>query len=761
MKQYGFIYTNLMKMKSFICSKNINTECNILVQIFTGVVEVEFIRRIINEIASLLPQAEIIGTTTAGEIFEGKICTKATIISFSIFEKTKIKTKILNNHNNENELGNCIVKDLVEESTKVIILFSEGLLMSGHGIIKGIQEANSNIIVCGGKASDNGYFEKTFVFTKEKIIQNGVAAASLTGKDLNVTTEYSFCWCPIGKLMTITKAIDNRIFTINNIKTMDIYKKYLGDKVAEELPMSATEFPLIIKKDNINMARVPFKCHDDGSMTFLGNVETGDKIQFGYGNVNMIIDNSLNIVNSLQNKPIEGIFTYSCSIRRSFMQNNIELETIPLNKIAPAYGFFTYGEFFTSNNSNQLLNATMTIIGLSEGKQVSRNSTEAIINKKCSLKSFFDDKDIGVIRAFTNLTNEVTKELQEANELLKCQRHKIEQMKNITSSMMEISNQILSSEEIGNSVQMILDKSLEIIPNAQVGSILFIRDGKLIYEASKGYSFDELKMSYDIEDIPVYQSYWLGQLRGPIIVNELDKFLFSKKNIYEHWKSMFNKIPVELLCSSIIIDDKIIGFISLFNIDENNKFSEDNKLIVKHLCNEIAIALKNAQLIKNTIYMSRYDSLTGLCNRRYFGELFVKTLNEAIFLNKAFVVCIIDLNNLKAVNDNYGHDIGDEFLVKFVEIFKAEIGNDDIFGRSGGDEFEVIFVNKDKLQVLDIIERINIALKNYSFDFSKHIKITFAYGLAEFSKDSTNIAELLKIADKRMYEKKKIMKKNT
>lgn len=73
----------------------------------------------------------------------------------------------------------------------------------------------------------------------------------------------------------------------------------------------------------------------------------------------------------------------------------------------------------------------------------------------------------------------------------------------------------------------------------------------------------------------------------------------------------------------------------------------------------------------------------------------------------------------------------------------------------------MIFVNKDKLQVLDIIERINVTLKNYSFDFSKYLKITFAYGLAEFSKDSTNIAELLKIADKRMYEKKKIMKKNT
>jgi diguanylate cyclase (GGDEF)-like protein len=759
MKQYGFIYTNFNEMKSFIHSISIHTEHNILVQVFTGVIEIEFITKIINEITSLLPQAEIIGTTTAGEIFEGNIFTDTTIISFSIFEKTKIKTKLLNNNNNENELGMSIVRDLVEENTKVIILFSEGLLMSGQGIIKGIQAANSNIVICGGKASDNGYFKKTFIFTKEKIMQNGTAAVSLTGKDLNVTTEYSFCWCSIGKLMTVTKAIDNRIYTINNMKTVDIYKKYLGNEVAEELPMSATEFPLIIKKDSMSIARVAFRCHNDGSMSFLGNIETGDKVQFGYGNINMIINNSLNIVNSLENKPIQGIFIYSCSVRRSFMQNNIKLETLPLNNIAPAYGFFTYGEFFTANHSNQLLNATMTILGLSEGQQILKNNKKSVISEKYSSKNFFQGKDLGVIRVFTHLTNEVTKELQEANELLECQRRKIEQMKNITNSIMEINNEILSSGEIGNLLQMILNKSIDLIPNAQIGSILFLENGKLIYKASKGYLFNELtEITYDIEDIYQCKLYSSGDLYEPTIITELHKFLFNKKDMYNTWKNMFDKIPVELLCYSIVIDEKMIGFINLFNTNNKSKFSEEDKLLVKHLCNEIAMALKNAQLIQNTLYMSRHDGLTGLYNRRYFREILNKTLNKVVLLNETFVTCIIDLNNLKVVNDNYGHDIGDKFLIKFVEIFKDGIDDNDVFGRSGGDEFEVIFINKNEFQALDIIERINFVFKSYSFDFDENIKITFAYGLAEFPKDSTNITELLKIADKRMYEKKKKMK---
>ena len=326
MKQYGFVYSNFYEMQSFIYSMNINKNDNILIQVFTGVVEIEFINNIIDEISSLLPQAEIIGATTAGEIYKGNAFSHTTIISFTIFEKVQIKTKLLNN-NNEYKLGINIVKELVEEDTKVVILFSDGLLTNGWDIIKGIQSVNSNVIVCGGQAGDNGYFKETFVFTKEGITKNGIAAASLTGKHLNVTTERSFGWSPIGKLMTITEASDNKIFTIDNVKAVDIYKKYLGDEVAKELPMSATEFPLIVTKNGIHIARVAFGCYDDGSLSFLGNVEVGDKVQFGYGNVSMIKEKSLEIANRLKDKNVEAIFVYSCSVRRAFMQDKINLET--------------------------------------------------------------------------------------------------------------------------------------------------------------------------------------------------------------------------------------------------------------------------------------------------------------------------------------------------------------------------------------------------------------------------------------------------
>jgi Uncharacterized conserved protein len=546
---------------------DINVKDNILIQIFAGTVEIGFINKIIDEIMSILPQAEIIGTTTAGEIYKENVLTNTATISFTIFETVKIKTKLLSD-DDEYKLGIKVVEELVEEDTKVIILFSDGLITYGRDILKGIESANRNVIVCGGKAADNGYLEETFVFTKEGIIKNGIAAASLTGKQLNVITERSFGWSTIGKPMTVTEAYNNRIFTIDNVKAVDIYRKYLGNEVAKGLPMSATEFPLIITKKGIHIARVAFGCHDDGSLTFSGNVEIGDKVQFGYGNVNMLTEQSLEIVKRLKNKNIEAIFVYSCSVRRAFMQDKIGLEIYPLNSIAPTFGFFTYGEFFTFNNSNELLSVTMTMLAISEGEETFEKEEPVLIKNENPSRNFFDGKDLGVIKVFTNLVDQVTKELQQANEMLEEQKSKIEQINNFTKSIMEINNQMLSSGEIDTLLQMILDKALDIIPNSSFGSVLLVENGKLQYKAIKGYLSDKIKeIEYEIEDI----SHNDDSLFNPRIVDDVRQYLSYKVYGDEFWNKITNKTPKQLLTCEIGIDGKFMGIINIYMMNSGIK----------------------------------------------------------------------------------------------------------------------------------------------------------------------------------------------
>lgn len=760
MKQYGFIYNDFEKMQTFIYSKNINNNDNILIQVFTGVTQIKFIESIIGEILSILPQAEIIGTTTVGEILRKRALTNSTVISFTVFEETKIKSKLLNSSNNEYELGINIAKELVEEDTKVLILFSDGMLTNSVDILKGIQSVNSNIKVCGGKAGDNGALKETFVFTKAGISKNGVAAVSLTGKRLKVTTDCSFGWSIIGKPMTITKASHNRIYTIDNIKAVDIYKKYLGDELAKELPMVAAEFPLIVIKDDVEIAKVPCACNDDGSLTFLSNVEVNDKVKFGYENLNMLMDKSLEIHNKLAKRNVETLFVYSCFVRENFMQEKTNLEIGILNNIAPTVGFFTYGEFFSFNNSNKVLNMSMTVLGLSEDGHNHQNNKLPLTKSEIKVEKFFKGKDFRAIKAFTNLVEEATKELQQTNRVLEEQKSKIEQMNSITKSILQMNSEMIASGEFDKFIQMLLDKIIDIIAKGKIGSILLVENNRLCYKATRGYVSNKIKnITYDMEEIYRYDGITSDELFNPIIIKEANKPILFNVGKCDYWEEFLDEHPREILACCIGINGEVAGIINIFNTNKDDDFNEEDKSIIKGVCYDIAIALKNFRLLKNVLYMSRYDSLTGVYNRSYFRELLNETANKSGALRKPFIICGIDLNDFKIINDTYGHDKGDEILRKFAEIFKMEMDEGDIFGRIGGDEFEVIFANKNREQVVQIINRICMRLKAYNIKFDGHTSnISFAYGLSEFLSDSDDVNELLKIADNRMYGKKRMMK---
>lgn len=765
MKQYGFVYNNFKKMESFIYSKNINKEENILIQVFTGVVELEIIENVLKEILSILPRAEIIGATTAGEILKKRMYVNRIAISITIFEKTKIKSKLLNNNNEEYELGRNICNELVEEDTKVLILFSEGLLINSLEIIKGIHEENSNVIVCGGKAADNGCFKETFVFTKDGISKNGVAVVSLTGTLLSVTTDYSGGWSTIGKIMTITKASRNRIYTIDNVKTVDIYRKYLGDQIAKELPMSASEFPLIEIKDNIQIAKVPSVCNDDGSLSFLSNVEVNDKVKFGYRNVNMLLDSSVEMSNKLTGKNVEVLFVYSCFVRKSFMQKKIEFDINPLNDIAPTFGFFTYGEFFTTHNSIKLLNTSMVVLGLSEVRQKlckdKDNNNFLLTKNENYAKECLEEMEFRVIKAFTKLVDESSKEIQEANEILQEQKRKIEKLNIITKSILEINNKMISSGEFDKYMKMILDKIMEVITKGKMACILLEENNKLCYKSTKGYDLNKIEnMVYNVESIYQYDRGKDTELFHPMILKNIERNIFWEPENYDRWKEALYEEPKEILTCCIGIDGKVAGIIDIMNTNEEENFDEEDKNALRYVCYDIAIALKNYRLIEKVLYMSRYDSLTQVYNRRYLKELLDNIMNTSKISRSSFIICWIDLNDFKTINDTYGHDKGDEVLIKFAKTFKEGMGRENILGRIGGDEFIAIFVNENKKHVMDIVESISEELKIFTFEYngSKNT-INFAYGLSEFLSDSDDIEELLKIADERMYEKKNIMKK--
>lgn len=155
---------------------------------------------------------------------------------------------------------------------------------------------------------------------------------------------------------------------------------------------------------------------------------------------------------------------------------------------------------------------------------------------------------------------------------------------------------------------------------------------------------------------------------------------------------------------------------------------------------------------------SRRDPLTGLFNRAYLDEFLRKSFDAANEANTAISVAFADLDRFKAVNDTYGHAVGDQILVTTANILKANVRGADIVARYGGEEFILVFPGTDYLLVKMICERIVTAFQETQHDVgtSHDLSVTISVGMATHGDGRTfeNALALIKAADKALYTAK-------
>ena len=418
MKNFTASFITINELEKLLYSNVVQDSPKTLIQLFYADADITAIKQIQLFFKSRYPNSILLGTTTDGVIEGSKVYidTKS-VVTFTSFKETELKSALLKNseyNNNSFSVGEAIAKKLCSDETKVLISFADGINSNGEEYVNGINAVNSKLTLAGGLAADNGKMVKTYLFDKDEIISSGAIGVSLNNKNLSVATTYTFDWMPIGKKMRITKSIKNRVYEIDGISAVDIYAKYMGKELALQLPLIGIEFPLIFEKDGVSVGRAVLFKYDDGSLTFAGNIEEGELVRFGVGNIRMILDNSDYNIRGLQEKlryQAEAIFVYSCMARRRFMDEYIEDELGVLSSLGDVSGFFTYGEFFHSQNSNQLLNETMTLLALSESSELS----DAILPDRVKNKQNFGLNSEHVI---ANLANKVSSELAELNENL-------------------------------------------------------------------------------------------------------------------------------------------------------------------------------------------------------------------------------------------------------------------------------------------------------------------------------------------------------
>ncbi len=213
-----------------------------------------------------------------------------------------------------------------------------------------------------------------------------------------------------------------------------------------------------------------------------------------------------------------------------------------------------------------------------------------------------------------------------------------------------------------------------------------------------------------------------------------------------HWQGeVWNRkkggdVYAELLTISVLKNQEgeLIYYVGLFSdITENKKQQETLEL------------------------MAHYDVLTQLPNRALFADRFVHAAAHSRRTDTILAICFLDIDNFKPVNDNYGHEAGDQLLIELAERLKVNIRDEDTVSRQGGDEFVLLLGGLESFtQCEQMLSRLLESLSQpYIINGAPH-NISVSIGLTLYPLDNADLDTLVRHADQAMY-KAKIDGKNT
>ncbi len=337
--------------------------------------------KIFDYLRKLYPNADIVTSSTAGEIIHDGVFDNtivATAIELENSSLKSIKTNI-SQHENSYAAGVFMKDSLDADNLSGIFIISDGLMVEGSELVRGFSYNNTKKIpITGGLAGDAARFQKTYTGLNELPGQGNIIAVGFYGENIHIGHGSLGGWDEFGYERQITKSNKNVLFDVDSEKALDLYKRYLGD-FAEELPGSALMFPMSMRvpgADQYLVRTILAVDESEKSLVFAGNMPEGSTVRLMRGDIQKLIGASAiaakDSIDSLQNHKPQLTLLLSCVGRKIMMDSKVVEEVLAaeevLGKDCTIAGFYTYGGLspFGVGTPCELHNQTMTITTFSE-----------------------------------------------------------------------------------------------------------------------------------------------------------------------------------------------------------------------------------------------------------------------------------------------------------------------------------------------------------------------------------------------------------
>lgn len=334
-----------------------------------------------DELAAAYPNAEIVGCSTAGEIFDTQVTDDSLSVAAIEFASTEIVcARVPIDSTSESfAAGARLAEALPKERLVHVLVFSEGLRVNGSELVKGLAGAlPPEVTVTGGLSGDGHRFERTWVIWRGRPEEGSVVACGLYGDAIRVGYASLGGWDSFGPERLITRSDCNVLYELDGRSALELYKQYLGDHAAD-LPASGLLFPLSLRTspDGTPVVRTILGVNeDDQSMTFAGDMPAGAYARLMKANFDRLIDGAAGAARVSQQALGSGsadlALLISCVGRKMVLQQRVEEEVEGVRDVVGSRtvltGFYSYGEIspFTPSARCELHNQTMTITTFSE-----------------------------------------------------------------------------------------------------------------------------------------------------------------------------------------------------------------------------------------------------------------------------------------------------------------------------------------------------------------------------------------------------------
>jgi len=214
------------------------------------------------------------------------------------------------------------------------------------------------------------------------------------------------------------------------------------------------------------------------------------------------------------------------------------------------------------------------------------------------------------------------------------------------------------------------------------------------------------------------------------------------------------------VCVPIVAQGNVLGVLHLENHNHENHGEKDIGEVELGLANnfasQIALALSSIKLRDTLRNLSVRDPLTGLFNRRYMEESLQREIADALRKNRPLGLVILDLDHFKEFNDTFGHDAGDLLLSEVSALLAKTSRTGDIVCRFGGEEFVIIYPETSSETVVRLTNQLREAIYALQLQhFGQPLgQVSGSFGIAMFGEHGNTGEELLRAADKALYQAK-------